>query len=120
MTSRVNLRYVLGTTEGVGFEAMLREIKNGIQLSLIVQPNASKSEIIGEHNGSLKIRIKAPPVDGKANEAVESFISELFEVRQRQVTVQRGTSSRKKMIEVTGIGMTQAKAILAKRGISSP
>jgi uncharacterized protein (TIGR00251 family) len=119
MTSRVIWRYVLVSTEGVGFKAMLREIKNGIQLSLIVQPNASKSEIIGEHNGSLKIRIKAPPVDGKANEAVESFISELFEVRQRQVTVQRGMSSRKKMIEVTGIGMIQAKAILAKWGISS-
>lgn len=99
---------------------MLREIKNGIQLSLTVQPNASKSEIVGEHNGSLKIRIKAAPVDGKANEAVESFVSELFEVRQRQVKVQRGTSSRKKTIEVIGIGIIQAKAILAKRGIGCP
>ena len=39
-------------------------------LSLYIQPGASKTEVCGEHNGRIKIRLKAPPVDGKANQAL--------------------------------------------------
>ena len=68
-------------------------------ISLYIQPNASKNEICGEHNGLLKIRIKSPATDNLANKELIKFLSKYLNIKQRQVTIVRGFNSRCKTIE---------------------
>ncbi len=73
-----------------------------IVLTLHVQPGAKRSEISGLHGDALKIRLAAPPIEGRANEALLRFIAELFAVPLRNVELLRGAQSRHKMVKVTG------------------
>lgn len=76
----------------------LKQVEEGVRISLYIQPKASKSEIIGEHNGMLKIKIKSPPVDGKANEEVIAFLSKTLKVAKNQIELIKGDKSREKTI----------------------
>lgn len=73
---------------------------DNITLTLHVQPGAKHSEIAGLHGAALKIRLAAPPVEGRANEVLLKFIAGLFDVPLCQVTLQRGGKSRHKVILV--------------------
>lgn len=73
-----------------------------ITLTLHVQPGAKRNEIAGLHGAALKIRLAAPPVEGRANEALQKFIAELFAVPQRQVGLKQGVQSRHKVVAVSG------------------
>jgi len=70
----------------------------GITLTLHVQPGAKRSEIVGLHGEALKIKLAAPPVEGKANDALLRFIAEQFQVSLREVALQQGTQSRHKVV----------------------
>lgn len=83
---------------------------DGLRIAVHVQPNASRSEVAGEVDGALKIRLNAPPVDGKANDALERFVAERLGVARRAVSVSHGHSSRQKLLEVkTNLDIDQAK-----------
>ena len=85
-----------------------------LRIAVHVQPNASRTEIAGLVEGALKIRLHAPPVDGKANEALTQFIAERLKVAKRDVTVSRGHSSRQKLLEVrTEMTLEQIGALLS-------
>ncbi len=73
-----------------------------ITLTLHVQPGARRSEIVGLHGDALKLKLAAPPVEGRANEALLKFISGLFGVPTRQVELRQGAQSRHKVVEVVG------------------
>ncbi len=73
-----------------------------ITLTLHVQPGAKRSEIAGLHGEALKLRLAAPPIEGRANEALLKFIAELFGVPLRQVELRQGGQSRHKVVAVTG------------------
>jgi len=73
-----------------------------VTLTLHVQPGAKRSEIAGLHGEALKIRLAAPPVEGRANEALLKFIAELFSVQLRQVELKQGAQSRHKVVAVSG------------------
>jgi len=73
-----------------------------ITLTLHVQPGAKRSEIAGLHGAALKIRLAAPPIEGRANEALLKFIAELFGVPLRQVELKQGGQSRHKVVAITG------------------
>jgi uncharacterized protein (TIGR00251 family) len=91
---------------------MFLEKPEGVQISLYVQPGASKSEIVGIHNGMLKIKIKSPPVDGKANEEVIRFLSEILTVPKKNVELIKGDKSREKKVFVHGLKLESAKSLL--------
>ncbi|MBI3902301.1 MAG: YggU family protein [Nitrosomonadales bacterium] len=76
-----------------------------ITLMLHIQPGARRSELAGLHGEALKIRLAAPPIEGRANEALLRFIAELFKVALRDVELLRGAQSRHKMVKVTGSGI---------------
>jgi hypothetical protein len=78
--------------------------RNGevITLTLHVQPGAKRSEICGLHGEALKLKLVAPPIDGRANEALLKYIAELFRVPVRQVELRQGAQSRHKVVAVTG------------------
>ncbi len=81
----------------------LREEKDSLTFPIVVQPRASKDEISGIHGQALKIRLSAPPVDGEANAACIQFLSKILGLPRSAIEIIRGTSSRKKLIRVTGI-----------------
>jgi uncharacterized protein len=80
-----------------------REAGDGrITLTLHIQPGAKKNEITGLHGDALKLRLAAPPVDGKANEALVGFIAERLGLARSAVTLRSGHTSRRKVLEVSG------------------
>ena len=91
---------------------MFQDVQEGVKISLFVQPNAPKSQIVGEYNNQLKIKIKAPPVDGKANEAIIEFFSELLGIPQNRVEILRGDKSKGKVILVHGMKQAQVAGLL--------
>lgn len=73
-----------------------------ITLTLHIQPGAKKSECAGRHGDALKIRLAAPPVDGKANTALTEFVAEHLGLPRAAVRLKSGQTSRRKVLEVTG------------------
>lgn len=72
-------------------------------LKLKITPRSSKNEIIGTMSGgTLKIKLKAPPVDGKANEALIKFLSEVYDVPKSKIKIIKGLTSRNKMVGIDG------------------
>ncbi len=71
-----------------------------ITLTLHIQPGAKKTEFAGLHGNALKIRLAAPPVDGKANEALVKFIAETLGIAKSAVTLKSGQTSRRKVVEI--------------------
>jgi uncharacterized protein len=71
-------------------------------LTLHVQPGAKHSEIVGLHGEALKIKLAAPPVEGRANEALLNYIAELFAVPLQNIELKHGRHSRRKVVAITG------------------
>lgn len=75
--------------------------ESDLLISCHLQPRASKDEFSGLHGESLKIRIKAPPVEGKANGYLVKFLAKQFGVSKRDVTIISGELSREKRVRIT-------------------
>lgn len=73
-----------------------------ITLTLHVQPGAKRTEVVGLHGEALKIKLAAPPVEGKANEALLRYIANRFDVALRHVELKQGEQSRHKVIAISG------------------
>ncbi len=69
-------------------------------LRVQVVPNASVTEIVGWYEGALKIRLAAPPVDGKANEALCRFLAKTFDLAPSLIEIERGSTGKKKTIRL--------------------
>ncbi len=67
-----------------------------------MQPGAKRTEVAGLHGGALKVRLAAPPAEGRANEALVEFIAKAFGVARRDVALVGGEKSREKRLEVRG------------------
>ena len=78
--------------------------RNGdiLTLTLHVQPGAKRTDVAGLHGEALKIRLAAPPIEGRANEALLKFIADAFGVPLRQVELKQGGQSRHKVVAITG------------------
>ncbi|MFP5354023.1 MAG: DUF167 domain-containing protein [Gemmatimonadota bacterium] len=87
----------------------------GVRFPVRVQPRASRTEIAGTHQGALKVRLQAPPVDGAANEALVEFLAESLGVPRRMVEIVSGASSRTKLVEVAGIDAGAVTRLAAER-----
>lgn len=77
-----------------------REGRADVVLAIRVHPGARKSEVVGFHGDALKIRLAAPPVDGRANDELLRFLAEAFGVPRANVALLRGASSRSKLVRI--------------------
>ena len=78
-------------------------VKNGILIfNVRVVPRASRSEIAGEHDGALRVRIAAPPVDGAANDELVRVLARAFGVPRSAIEIAGGHASKLKTVRVTG------------------
>lgn len=85
------------------------EADGGVTFAVRVVPRASKNEIAGVHGDALKVRLTAPPVEGRANEALIAFLAQRLGVRKSQVEIVAGATSRRKMICVIGLSGQQVE-----------
>jgi uncharacterized protein (TIGR00251 family) len=86
--------------------------KDGILTFMVrVVPRASRSEIVGEHDGALRVRIAAPPVDGAANEELVLTLAKAFNVPRSAVEITAGHSSKLKHLKVMGARPDALKAL---------
>jgi uncharacterized protein (TIGR00251 family) len=93
--------------------AWAREDAGGVVLELLVQPRASRTRVVGEHDGRLKVQLAAPPVDGEANAALVAFLADALGVRRADVELLRGEAGRRKTVRVRGATAAAAVAALA-------
>lgn len=95
---------------------MIEPIKGGVRLHLFIQPKSSKNEIVGPHNGELKVKITAPPIDGRANEGLIEFLSDFFDLPKRAIVLVKGDTGRHKTVDILGVDLQQATQRLLGRG----
>jgi uncharacterized protein (TIGR00251 family) len=91
---------------------MIDDRPGGVRIAVHVQPRASRTEIAGVHGDALKVRLAAPPVDGAANEALVTFLTDRFAVPRRAVTIVSGAQSRSKVVDVDGLTAAEARRLL--------
>lgn len=92
----------------------LSEKDGAVTIKLRVQPRASRTEIIGEHAGAIKLRVAAPPVDGKANQECRRFLAKLLKVGATSIEIISGDSSRDKVIRVSNLSAQRVLEALTK------
>ena len=81
---------------------MIGDVPDGIRLEVRVQPRASKTEVAGVHEGRLKIRLAALPVDGAANVACSEFLADVLGVPKTAVSLASGQKAREKSFRIKG------------------
>jgi uncharacterized protein len=91
---------------------MIEDRPGGVRIAVRVQPRASRTEVAGLHGDALRIRLAAPPVDGAANEALVTFLTEHFAVGRRAVTIVSGAQSRSKVVEIAGLSAGDIRRML--------
>lgn len=78
----------------------VQKAEGGFRLLVHVQPGAGRDEVAGEHGGRLKVRLKAPPVDGKANKALIAFLARLLDMKKNDLRLVGGETDRRKTLFV--------------------
>lgn len=91
----------------------LRQTVNGITFSVKVQPRARKNAITGTIGDALKLSLTAPPVEGKANQAVINFLADFFDIPRSSVTIASGKTNRLKMMNIRGARLDHLQQRLA-------
>jgi len=91
----------------------LRERSDGaVLLAVHVQPRAAKNELAGLHDGALKLRLTAPPVEGKANKAVVGFLADLLQLPKSALSIASGSKNRRKQILVRDLSPAEVRCRL--------
>jgi uncharacterized protein len=90
-------------------QPFLRLDKDGnVIVDVHVMPNAAKTQIQGLHDGALRVRLKAPPVDGKANLALQAWLAQTLGVPRTAIELLRGDTTRRKQLRVAARCITSA------------
>ncbi len=92
----------------------LNQQKDHLLLHLYIQPRASRNEICGLHESALKVRIKAPPVDGAANKMCLKFLAKSLNLSPKTLELVSGQSSRTKTVKITPVRPQDLAAIVQK------
>jgi uncharacterized protein (TIGR00251 family) len=95
---------------------MLRATKDGVTLAVRAQPGAKKTAIAGVYGegsrAQLKIAVQAPPIEGRANEALIAFLAHALSVPKSSIKLISGESSRSKVFLLRGVSLVQVEALL--------
>jgi uncharacterized protein (TIGR00251 family) len=83
------------------------------RLSLKVQPNTGRNQVVGFINDVWKVKIAAPPDKGKANKELIEFLSDILGLRKDNITILKGETSHNKIIAITGFNLEEVTKTLA-------
>lgn len=81
----------------------IKETRTGVSIQVRVVPRAARTELAGIEQGTLKIRISAPPIGGRANGEVVSFLAKVIGISPSQIAIASGEKSRNKRVEIRNI-----------------
>lgn len=90
----------------------MQQRDGAVTFAVRVQPRASRDGVAGEWGGALKVRLQAPPVDDKANEALIEFLAHVLKIPKAAVRILGGERSRTKRVEIRGVTPGQVQALL--------
>ena len=88
------------------------------EVAVRLSPGARTEEILGERGGALRVRVTAPALQGRANEALCRLIAKRARIGVRRVTIARGTRAREKLVRVEGVSVDELRSALAARPAS--
>lgn len=91
----------------------ITEGPNFVRITLHIQPNARKTECVGEHGDALKLKVHAPPVDGAANQEICRFFASEFKIPLRSIMIVQGELARAKVIQLSGISRSEVDTWMA-------
>ncbi len=91
-----------------------RQDGDGLVVAIHAQPGAKRTEVQGLHGDALKVRVSAPPLEGRANAELQRYLAELFGVPQRNVTQLSGETSRQKRFRIVGSAVDPASVLFVK------
>jgi hypothetical protein len=94
---------------------MIEQRGNAVRVRVRVQPRASRTEVVGEHDGALKVRVAAPPVDGAANDELVRFIARRVGVARSRIRIVSGDVGRSKVVEIEGVDVHSVRGALLDR-----
>lgn len=95
-------------------ELLVRQDAGSVTFGVRVQPRAKRDQIVGVHDGALKVALTAPPVEGAANAALVKLVAAALGVPRRDVTILHGDLSRQKTLRVNGASADAVRALVAK------
>jgi uncharacterized protein (TIGR00251 family) len=84
----------------------------GVELNVRIIPRARKTEISGERDGALVVRVNAPPIDGAANDALIAFLADTLRVPRRAIQIVSGERGRQKRLAITGVTIDRIHELL--------
>ncbi|MDJ0623818.1 MAG: DUF167 family protein [Desulfocapsaceae bacterium] len=84
-------------------------VKGRTAIRIVVQPSAQKTKFIGLHDGMLKLAVAAPPVDGRANKEIITYLAKFFDVKKSQVHIFSGERSRKKLCSLANLKESEVR-----------
>ncbi|TAH49569.1 MAG: YggU family protein [Chloroflexota bacterium] len=91
---------------------LFHETREGVTFAVKVIPRAKRDEMVGIENDALKIRLNAPPVEGRANEALVKFLAQTLNIARANVEIVRGETSRNKVVRVRNMTAAQVNELL--------
>jgi uncharacterized protein (TIGR00251 family) len=91
----------------------VNETAKGVTFAVKIQPRAHKNAITGTVGDALKLAVTAPPVAGKANQAVIEFFADFFAIPRSSVSIASGETSRNKVVRVSGVSSQRVRDLLA-------
>jgi len=89
----------------------IKSTAQGVSFQVRVAPRASRDEVDGEFEGALKVRLTAPPVDDRANEALRRFLARCLDVAPSAITIVSGAKSRTKLVSIAGVTESDVAAL---------
>jgi uncharacterized protein (TIGR00251 family) len=92
----------------------IQETAEGVLVRIKVQPRASRDEVLGVHGDAVRIRLRAPPIDGSANDTLIRLVAERLDVPRSTVHLRSGQTSRSKLIVISGV---TSEAVAARLGL---
>ena len=89
-----------------------KDTPDGCTLQVRIHPGARKNAITGIHDAALKISLTAPPIEGRANQALIAFLADQLRIPKSRITLLTGTTSRSKTLRITGKSAAKVQAAL--------
>jgi len=111
------LKAELGRRPGLNKRTTKKEVVPRARLAIKVQPGASRNAVVGKVGEEWKLSVTAPAVEGRANRACIDLLAGRLRVPRSAVRIQRGESSRRKVLEIAGLSITQIEQRLAEEKV---
>jgi uncharacterized protein len=94
---------------------LIRDIPGGITLDILASAGASVSKVRGIHGGALKVAVRSPPENGRANAEIEAVLAKFFVVSKKQVAIVAGHASRNKRAQIMGVDSAAAQTRIREK-----